>query len=173
MQVCMLLCRHITPIGGGGGGGGRRRSSSVVRASDSWSKGRRFESQQGRRENFLRRQGQLFVLTLISVSVHPCVTAVTHKKSRHSAKSAGGRLQLKTHTRYACGFDWSDTVNLRMVVWCTQNVRRNGSSCMWHQPCNNQTALLIFGWYSKRSTENHSLGTTRGKGAVSLLVTRE
>ena len=22
-----------------------------------------------------------------------------------------------------------------MVVWCTQNVRRDGSSFMWHQPC--------------------------------------
>ena len=22
-----------------------------------------------------------------------------------------------------------------MVVWCTQNLRRDGSSFMWHQPC--------------------------------------
>ena len=45
--------------------------SSVVRASDSWSKGRGFESRQERRENFLLR-GRLSVLTLTSVSVpHP------------------------------------------------------------------------------------------------------
>ena len=44
--------------------------SSVVRALDSWSKGRRFESLQERQENFLL-QGQLSVLTLISVSVPP------------------------------------------------------------------------------------------------------
>ena len=41
----------------------------VVRAPDSWSKGRGFESLQEQRENVL--QGQLSVLTLISVSVPP------------------------------------------------------------------------------------------------------
>ena len=35
---------------------------------------------------------------------HPRVTTVARKKSRHSAKSAGGRLQLNTHTPYVCGF---------------------------------------------------------------------
>ena len=44
--------------------------SSVVRAPDSRSKGRGFESLLERRENFLL-QGQLSVLTLISVSVPP------------------------------------------------------------------------------------------------------
>ena len=48
------------------GGGG----SSVVRAPDSWLKGRGFESLLERRENFLL-QGRLSVLTLISVSVPP------------------------------------------------------------------------------------------------------
>ena len=37
----------------------------------------------------------------------------------HSAKSAGGRLQLNTHTPYVCGFALSD-----VVVWCTQNAPR-------------------------------------------------
>ena len=44
--------------------------SSVVRAPDSWLKGRGFESLLERRENFLL-QGRLSVLTLISVSVPP------------------------------------------------------------------------------------------------------
>ena len=48
----------------------RTVDSSVVRAPDSGSKGRGFESRQERRENFLLR-GQLSVLTLISVSVPP------------------------------------------------------------------------------------------------------
>ena len=48
-------------------GGG---DSSVVRAPDSWLKGRGFESLLERRENFLL-QGWLSVLTLISVSVPP------------------------------------------------------------------------------------------------------
>ena len=48
-------------------GGG---DSSVVRAPDSWLKGRGFESLLERRENFLL-QCRLSVLTLISVSVPP------------------------------------------------------------------------------------------------------
>ena len=31
-------------------------------------------------------------------------TAVARKDPGHSAKSAGGRLQLNTHTPYVCGF---------------------------------------------------------------------
>ena len=42
----------------------------MVRAPDSWLKGRGFESLQERRENFLL-QGRISVLTLISVSVPP------------------------------------------------------------------------------------------------------
>ena len=30
------------------------------------------------------------------------------KDPGHSAKSAGGRLQLNTHTPYVCGFAWCD-----------------------------------------------------------------
>ena len=33
------------------------------------------------------------------------------KDPGHSAKSAGGRLQLNTHTPYICGFAWSDMVH--------------------------------------------------------------
>ena len=58
-----------TPTGGG--------DSSVVRAPDSWLKGRGFESLLERRENFLL-QGRLSVLTLISVSVPtPCYHSST------------------------------------------------------------------------------------------------
>ena len=53
---------YIYILGGG--------DSSVVRAPDSWLKGRGFESLLERRENFLL-QGRLSVLTLISVSVPP------------------------------------------------------------------------------------------------------
>ena len=68
-------------------------------------------------ENFLF-QGQL-VLTLISVSVPPPVLRQQHVKDPgHSAKSAGGRMQLKRHAPYVCGFH---EVTWCMVVWCTQN----------------------------------------------------
>ena len=81
-------------------------------------------------------QGQLSVLTVISVSVPLHV-----KDTGYSAKSAGGRLQLNTHTPYVCGFAWSDMVHGCIYViwlygvWCTQNLRRDGSSFTWHQPC--------------------------------------
>ena len=55
----------------------RGGDSSVVRAPDSWSKGRGFESLLGRWENFLLR-GRLSVLTLF----HPRVTAVARKRPR-------------------------------------------------------------------------------------------
>ena len=51
------------------------RNSMLVRASDSWSKGWKFESQQKRWDNFLL-QSQLCALTLIRCLFHPCVTAV-------------------------------------------------------------------------------------------------
>ena len=86
--------------------------------------------------NFL--QGQLSVLTLISESVPPpCCRSSTHVTDpNHSAQSAVGRLQLNTHAPYVY-----DIVNRCMVVWFTQNVHRDGTSLMWHQRCNNQTAL--------------------------------
>ena len=34
--------------------------------------------------------------------------------------------------------------NCCMVVWCTQNLRPDGSSFTWHQPCNNQIALSFL-----------------------------
>ena len=71
--------------------------SLLVRAPDSWSKGCEFESWQEWFENFLF-QSWLCVLTLIRCLFHPCVTMVVCKRPGHSAKSAGGRLHLSTHT---------------------------------------------------------------------------
>ena len=52
------------------------------------------------------------VLTLILVFVPPqCYCSSTLKKTSHSAKSAGGRLQLHKHAPYVCGFAWSDMVH--------------------------------------------------------------
>ena len=66
-----------------------------------------------------------FVLIPISVSVSPPVLPQQHvRDAAHSAESAGGRLQLKTHAPYLCGFESSDTVNWYTVVWCTQNAPR-------------------------------------------------
>ena len=61
-SVTYIIRYGVKRFGGG--------DSSVVRAPDSWLKGRGFESLLERRENFLL-QGRLSVLTLISVSVPP------------------------------------------------------------------------------------------------------
>ena len=60
-----LLCLFLSPPQPSGSG-----DNSVVRAPDSWSKGRGFESLQERRDNFLLH-GHLSVLTHILVSVPP------------------------------------------------------------------------------------------------------
>ena len=46
---------------------------------------------------------------------HSCITAVAHKRSWSSCQSAGGRLQINTHTPYVCGFAWNDIVHGCMV----------------------------------------------------------
>ena len=71
--------------------------SSVVRALDSWLKGRGFESLLKRQENFLL-QGRLSVLTLISVTVPTCVTVATRKRSRSFCQKC--RLQVTAKHAY-------------------------------------------------------------------------
>ena len=61
-----------------------------------------FESRQERQENFLF-QGQLSVLTHFGIRSTPVLLQEHVKDPSHSAKSAGGRLQLNTYT-YLCGF---------------------------------------------------------------------
>ena len=121
------------------------------RAPDSQSKGHGFESQQ---ENFLL-QSQLSVLTVILLSIPPpCYCRKHTKDPGHSAKSAGGRLQLSTHAPYVY-------VALHEVMWYVawlygvHRTHLDGSSFSWHQPCNNQTALQAhFGENSKHETKS-------------------
>ena len=102
----------------------------------------------------LSQYSQLSTLTLTSVFLTspPGLWLLQYhvKDHGHSAKSTGCRFRLNMHAPYACGFACSD-MTWSMVVWCTQNVRRDGSGFMWHQPCNNQAALYVhhLGGYSK------------------------
>ena len=126
-----LIVMPPQPVGSG--------DSSVDQVLHSWSKGRGLESRQERQKKFLLR-GQLSLLGSFPYPFHLRVAIIARKNPCHSAKS--GRLHLNTHALYVChGVEWSDTVNGCMVAWCTQNVRRDGSSFTWHQPCNNQAAL--------------------------------
>ena len=88
------------------------RDSSVVRALDSWLKGRGFESLQEWRENLFSRVNFLCWL-LFQYPFHPRVTAVACKRSWSFCQKC--RWQLNTHTPYVCGFAWSDMVHGCMV----------------------------------------------------------
>ena len=63
----------------------------------------------------LPRTGWPKIYYIFRYLFHPRVTAVARKNPGHSAKSAGGRLQLNTYTPYVCGFAWSDMVYGCMV----------------------------------------------------------
>ena len=52
---------------------------------------------------FLARNSQNIASDQFRYPFHPRFTAVARKRPR-SAESAGGRLQLNTHTPYVCGF---------------------------------------------------------------------
>ena len=47
-------------------------------------------------------------------------------------------LDIRPHLQQQHNFEWSDTIKWCMVVWCAQNLRLDGNSFTWHQPCNNQ-----------------------------------
>ena len=83
------FCPNLTSTVGGFGAGFFLACKDFGRMLDNF----RLEQQ----ENFLL-QGQLCVLTLIQRPFHPLIDTVTHKDPSHSAKSAGGRLHLNTHT---------------------------------------------------------------------------
>ena len=80
------------------------------RAPDSWLEGHGFKSWQ---ENLL--QGQLSVPSYSGICFTPMLLQGHMKDPGHSAKSAGGKLQLNTHAPFLCGFELDDTVNHCMV----------------------------------------------------------
>ena len=74
----------------------RTRDWKVGGSNPCWNGGRIFFS----RVDFL-------CWLLFRYPFHPRVTTVARKKSRSFCQSAGGRLQLNTHTPYVCGFYWT------------------------------------------------------------------
>ena len=84
------------------------RDSLLVRAPDSWSKGREFEARRKRRENFLL-QSQLCMLTLIRCPFHPRVTVVARKSFRpfcQKCKVAGYTVTLILPWPNEVGMGW-------------------------------------------------------------------
>ncbi len=51
-------------------------------------------------------------------------------------------------------------VTWSMVVWCTQNLRRDGCSFMWHQPCQRCKYTTSVDIQKTRYKASHSCRTT-------------
>ena len=82
---------------------------------------------------FFFLQGRLSVLTVLFwYPFHPCVTEVAHKRSWSFCQKCRWQVTAKhayTLRRLFHEVTWS------VVVWCTQDLRRDSCSFMWHQPC--------------------------------------
>ena len=75
----------------------------------------------------------------------PRVTAVARKRSRSFCQKCRWQVTAKhayTLHMWLC-MKW-------LVVWCTQNLRRDGCSFMWYQPC--QHCKYTFQWIFKQHT---------------------
>ena len=99
----------------------------LERRNRDWLKGRGFESLQERRENLLL-QGQLSFCadSYFGIRSTPGVTAVARKRSRSFCQKCRWQVTAQTYT-------------LRMwlcMKWHGEHrTRLDGSSFMWHQPC--------------------------------------
>ena len=91
--------------------------SSVVKAPDSWWKGRGFESLLERRENFL-------CWLLFRYPFHPRVTAAPRKRSQSFCQKR----------RWQVTYVALHEVTWCMVVWCTQNTLRQQQFLHTHIP---------------------------------------
>ena len=110
---------------------------------DSWSKGCEFESRQERRENFFSRV-KFVCWLLFGVRITPVLPQWHVKDPSHSAKSADGRLHIKTHTPLTQGSRSGLTIcRCPGIVW--EPIGKRSSS---HATCqgtlgHNRLSLLL------------------------------
>ena len=103
----------------------------MVRAPDSWLKGRGFESWQKQRDKNCFIKGKLSVLTIIS-NFYLRVTAVVRKRSRSFCQKCRWQVTAK----HACTLRmWLCMKWHGAWLYGVHRTRRDGSSFMWHQPC--------------------------------------
>jgi len=103
------------------------RDISVVMAPDSWWKGQ-VKIPAGAAAGEFSSPGSTFCAdSYFGIHYTPVLLQQHVKDPGHSAKSAGGRLQLNTHTPLVCGFTWSDTVHGCMVY--TERAEMAADSC--------------------------------------------
>ena len=93
-------------------------------------------------------------------NMHPRVTVVARKRSRSFCPKCRWQVTAKhayTDLTYVAELH---EVTWCMVVWCTQDLRRDGCSFMWHQPyqrCKYTTSVDI---QKTRYKASHSCRTT-------------
>ena len=78
-------------------------------------------------------QGSTFCADSFRYPFHPPVTAVARKRARSFCQKC--KWQFTAKHGYAVTYVALHEVTWSMVVWCTQDLRRDGCSFMWHQPC--------------------------------------
>ena len=105
--------------------------SSAVRAPDSWLKGHGFESLPERREIFFSRVNFLCWL-LFRYPFHPRVTAVARKRPRSFCQKC--RWQVTAKHAYTLRM-WLNMKCHGAWLYGVHRTRRDGSSFLWHQPC--------------------------------------
>ena len=81
------------------------------------------------------------MLLLFRYPLHPHVTAVAHKRSRSFCQECKWQVTVK----HVCA--WCMVVS----VWCTQNLRLDSSSFMWHQPCQRCKYTTSSRWIFKNA----------------------
>ncbi len=130
----------------------RTRDWKVAGSNPCWNGGRIFFS----RVDFL-------CWLLFRYPFHPRVTTVAKKDPGHSAKSAGGMLQLNTHTPYVCGFAWSDMVHGCMVYtelaprWLQFHVAPAKRLYKWSS-INQSCIIYVFvGWQEEKKKGKKNL----------------
>ena len=130
------------------------------------------------------RQGLVHPQSQIAPKTNPPPPLCTHKQTRarvyrhrDTYTHIHRHIHIHTHTcthspmahfTYAALHE----VTWSMVVWCTQNLRRDGSSFMWHQPCQRLSTSLRW-IFKKRAIKKLVTHVESHASAVSLLKRAE
>ena len=119
-------------------------------------KGRGFESLLKRWEK--KNSGSTFRADSFRYLFHPHVTAVARKRSWSFCQKC--RWQVTAKHAYTITYMALHEVRWSMVVWCTQDLHRDGCSFMWHQPCQRCKYTTSVDIQKMRYKASHSCRTT-------------
>ena len=81
----------------------------------------------------LSSPGSTFCADSFRYPFYPRVAAVARKRSRSFCQKC--KWQVTAKHAYTVTYVALHEVTWSTAVWCTQDLRRDGCSFMWHQPC--------------------------------------